>query len=232
MQAVAADEGRVVGRLGGPVHDAHVFVVGGDLVDRLVDVGTIGTELGDGQQHRRPGCQPVDDVGEVVGEHRLVGAVVVAEHHHGDVPAGIEAVVEDAIAEVDEATALGIHLDLPTARDELAAHLTAVATRRRRHDRVTDHEDTLALDDLAERRSAGIRLGVGGLDHVQPCPSRPAGAVEGITGWRRARGGGVVRSGRVGWIGRRTNEGRGDDGAAKGDENYERNSAESIHREG
>ena len=57
---------------------------------------------------------------EVVGEHRLVGAVVVAEHHHGDVPAGIEAVVEDAIAEVDEATALGIDLDLPTARHELA----------------------------------------------------------------------------------------------------------------
>ena len=59
-----------------------------------------------------------------------------------------------------------------------------------------------------------------------PAPSRGSldgGALE------AAVSSGAVESGR---IGRRTNEGRGDEGAAKGDENYERNSAESIHREG
>ena len=187
VQAVATDEGGFVGRLGGPVDDADVVVVGGDLVDRVVDIGAVGTELGDGEQHRRAWRQTVDDVLEIVGEHALVGAVVVAEHHHGDVPSGIETVVENALAEVDEAAALGIHLDLPAAGNQLLAHLTAVATRRRRHDRVADHQHTLAFDELARWRPAGVRLGIGGLDGRQPALAGSADVVQGIVRRRRAR---------------------------------------------
>ena len=234
VQPVAADEGRVVGGLGGPVDDADVVVVGGDLVDHLVDLGTVGTELGDGEQHGRPRRQPVDDFGQVLGEHRLVGAVVVAEHHDGDVPVGVEAGVEDAVAEVDEATGLGIHLDLPAAWHQLAAHLTAVATRRRRHDRVADHQHPLALDEVAERRPTGVRVGIGLVDELQPAPASAAGAVERDRSTparstpRRARrqarwmsGGAVAEPTRA-----------GDEDGAKGDGDHGEEPAESCHREG
>ena len=126
MQAVAADELGLVGCLSSPVDDAHVVVLGGDVVDRVVDVGPVGTELGDRQQHGRTRREAVDDLVQIVLEHRLVGAIVVAEHDDGDVPAGVEAGIEDAIPEVDEATGLGVDLDVPTARHELLAHLAAV----------------------------------------------------------------------------------------------------------
>jgi hypothetical protein len=175
VQAVAADELGIGGGLAGPVDDAHVVVLGGDGVDRVVDVGAVRAELGDRQQHRRTRRQAVDDLIEVLLEHGLVGPVVVAEHDDGDVPPGVEAIVEDSIAEVDEAPALGVDFDIPTARHELLAHLAAVARRRRRHDRVADHQHAWALDELTQRRPAGERVGVDAVAVRQPALARRTG---------------------------------------------------------
>ena len=165
MQAVAAQH---AGRLrdGLPVEHRDVVAFGAQTVDDLVDLHVVGSVLRHGEQQRGARGQPVEDADQFGLVPHLVAAVVAAEEDHRRVPVLLgrriveQQLVEHAVAEVDEAARLGFDGDLPAERHDRLTHVVAVTRRRGREDRVADHQDPVALGDLADQ----LCLGAVGVD--------------------------------------------------------------------